>query len=71
MFDQERKGGDSSVQKAANELRQAYSNLQKAQDPLVKKVERQNVLETLDRAVTTTMAAEMKNSTKPQGSSNN
>jgi hypothetical protein len=70
MFDQEREI-DPAVQRAADNLKAAYSKLQSSQDPLVKHVERQNVIDTLGKAVTTTMASEMKNSTKPQGTSNN
>jgi hypothetical protein len=69
--DKENNEIDPSVQKAADNLREAYSKLQNAQDPLVKATERQNVLDELTEAVKTTQASELKNSTDIKGPSKN
>jgi len=61
-------GIDPRVQEAADRLRQAYADLEKAQDPLVKKAERENVMQELKRATATTLTVEferLKGSKKP------
>jgi L-lysine 2,3-aminomutase len=51
---------DPHVQAAADKLRKAYSRLEASQDPLVKDVDRQAVLNELNNAVIVTEAAELK-----------